>query len=160
MTMDTYHHTQPGTLMRVGLGAGFVGCLAVAARMEAVAPRGAVTPAVVAAVLLACLALFHALNVSVSREDIVLKFGVGLVRKRIAVRTIVAAAAVRSPWYWGWGIRAMPGGWLFNVSGFDAVEVRLEDGRRYRIGTDEPAALLRAVEAAMASSGRTAGGDR
>jgi hypothetical protein len=150
MFTGTYRHTQPGTLMRITLGVGFVGCLALAARGDGEF-AGFAGPAVAAGVLLICLFLFHALTVTVTRDAIELRFGVGLVHKRIPVDDIVAARAVRSPWYWGWGVRGMPGGWLFNVSGFDSVEIRLGSGRRYRIGTDEPAALLRAVEAVLAS---------
>ena len=97
MFTGTYHHTQPGTLMRIALGAGFVGCLVFVSRLQDVAPRAAATPAFVGAVLLVCLALFHALTVTVTRDVVMVTFGVGLVRKRIPVRDIVGASAVRSP---------------------------------------------------------------
>jgi hypothetical protein len=38
-----------------------------------------------------------------------------------------------------------PGGVIWNVSGFDAVELELDDGTRFRIGTDEPVALAAAI---------------
>ena len=28
--------------------------------------------------------------------------------------------------------------WVFSVSGFDAVEIQMKDGKIYRIGTDVP----------------------
>jgi hypothetical protein len=34
---------------------------------------------------------------------------------------------------------------LYNVSGTNAVEIKLRSGRRFRIGTDEPEALARAL---------------
>jgi hypothetical protein len=34
---------------------------------------------------------------------------------------------------------------LYNVSGFDAVELSLADGRRVRLGTDEPDAVVAAL---------------
>ncbi len=40
------------------------------------------------------------------------------------------------------------GRWLFNVSGRDAVELKMKSGRTYRIGTDRPDALEAAVRAA------------
>ena len=52
---------------------------------------------------------------------------------------------VRNPWYCGWGIRLGPTGWLWNVSGFDAVELTLTDGRRFRVGSDEPGQLVAAL---------------
>ncbi len=35
---------------------------------------------------------------------------------------------------------------------YDAVEIQLKNGRRYRIGTDEPAELLGAVESVIANT--------
>ena len=35
--------------------------------------------------------------------------------------------------------------WIFNVSGFGAVEIRMKNGKIYRIGTDEPKALESAI---------------
>ena len=45
-------------------------------------------------------------------------------------------------WWWGWGVRYYGQGWLYNVSGLDAVEIRLKSGKHIRIGTDEPEALV------------------
>ncbi len=36
--------------------------------------------------------------------------------------------------------------WIFNVSGFDAVEIRMKRGKIYRIGTDEPEKLETAIK--------------
>jgi hypothetical protein len=49
---------------------------------------------------------------------------------------------VRNKWYYGWGIRKIPGGWMYNVWGLDAVELELQSGKKFRIGTDEPTELL------------------
>lgn len=35
---------------------------------------------------------------------------------------------------------------MYNVAGYDAVELELRSGRVFRIGTDEPDALLAAIE--------------
>jgi hypothetical protein len=48
---------------------------------------------------------------------------------------------------------------LWNVSGFEAVELDLPGGRRFRVGTDEPAELVAAIARAKgASPGPAAGG--
>jgi hypothetical protein len=49
------------------------------------------------------------------------------------------------------GIRKIPGGWLYNISGADAVELTLKGGKRCRIGTDVPEELERAIEPALAA---------
>ncbi|MDY7014940.1 MAG: hypothetical protein SVX43_15355 [Cyanobacteriota bacterium] len=65
------------------------------------------------------------------------------------------AVAVKNPWYYGWGIRLTPRGWLFNVSGLDAVEISLNSGRHFRIGTDRPRELERAIRRAAHLSSET-----
>lgn len=52
---------------------------------------------------------------------------------------------MRNKWWYGWGIRLTPHGWLYNVSGLDAVELHLTGGRKVRLGTAEPAQLSRAI---------------
>ncbi|MCF7974996.1 MAG: hypothetical protein K9N55_14360 [Phycisphaerae bacterium] len=103
-------------------------------------------------ILVGCLFLFHALTVTVSTDAIQLRFGIGLIRKRFAVAQVQDAAVVRNRWYYGWGIRLGPRGWIFNVSGFDAVEIRMKNNRQYRIGTDDPEALLAAIQSAITKS--------
>ena len=96
--------------------------------------------------------LFHSLTVRISRSDIALSFGVGLIRKRFPIGDIRSVRIARNRWYNGWGIRKIRGGWLYNVSGFDAIEIQLKNERKYRIGTDQPEKLLAAVESALAGS--------
>tara|TARA_B100001013_G_scaffold334465_1_gene252165 strand:- start:893 stop:1297 length:405 start_codon:yes stop_codon:yes gene_type:complete len=110
------------------------------------------TGAGVPVILLVSLALFHSLTVRVSRNDIVLWFGIGLIRKSFVSDDIQSATIVHNRWYNGWGIKKIRGGWLYNVSGFDAVEIQLKNDRRYRIGTDQPRELLAAIESVTATS--------
>ena len=46
----------------------------------------------------------------------------GLIRRRIRIADIRSAAAVRNRWYYGWRLRLTPHGWLYNVSGLNAVQ--------------------------------------
>ncbi|HEY2931845.1 MAG TPA: hypothetical protein VGK99_08850 [Acidobacteriota bacterium] len=46
--------------------------------------------------------------------------------------------AVRTPLYYGWGIRLTPSGWLWNISGLGGVEIQFDGGHKFRIGSDEP----------------------
>jgi len=111
----------------------------------------AIIPGLIALTLVICALLFHSLNVTVSTEWIIVRFGVGLIRKRFAVSDIEDVHIVQNCWYYGWGIKYTPHGWLFNVSGFDAVEIRLRSRRKYCIGTDEPKQLHAAIRNAMES---------
>ena len=98
------------------------------------------------------LMLFHRLRVEVTRNHLRLRFGIGLVRKTFDTGEMVDVYPVRNKWYYGFGIRLTPHGWLFNVSGLDAVEIVMRSGRHYRIGTDEPHALAAAVKRAISDS--------
>jgi hypothetical protein len=94
------------------------------------------------------LVLFYSLNVEISSNVLVCRFGIGLIRRQIPLSDIQEVRAVTNPWFVGWGIRWMPGQyWLWNVSGLRAVELLLKNGTRFRVGTDEPEALVHAIEA-------------
>ena len=98
--------------------------------------------------LLVCLALFYSFTVEISNDHLRIHFGIGIVRKRFEVKNIEKAYPVRNRWYYGWGIRLLPYGWLYNVSGLDAIEIVMSSGKRYRIGTDQPNELAQAVNEA------------
>ena len=99
-------------------------------------------------ILAVILVLMGTLTVDVDRERVQTVFGIGLIRKTVRLADVVAFQTVRNPWIAGWGIRLIRGGTLWNVSGLDAVELALRNGRFFRIGTDEPDALTRAFQAA------------
>ena len=99
--------------------------------------------------------LCHSLTVRISPSDIALSFGVGLIQKSFPTGDICSARIVRNRWYHGWGVRKIRGGWLYNVSGYDAVEIQFKNERKYRIGTDQPKELLAAIELAIAPNHAT-----
>jgi len=117
--------------------------------------RDALVPGLtLAAVVALLLASFGSLEVRVDEEAVKLRFGVGLIRRTIALDRIESAARVRNRWWYGWGIRLTPHGWLWNVAGLDAVELRLTDGKLFRIGTGDPEGLEGALEARLARERR------
>jgi hypothetical protein len=93
-------------------------------------------------VFLLVLFLFGSLTVVGEPEKLKFYFGPGIVKKHIPYNEIKTAEKVRNQWYYGWGIRWYGRGWLYNVSGLDAVELTLASGKQLRIGTDEPDKLL------------------
>jgi hypothetical protein len=58
----------------------------------------------------------------------------------------VSVTPVRNRWWYGFGIRLTPHGWLYTVRGLDAIEVRLSNGRTFRVGTDDQATLVARLE--------------
>jgi hypothetical protein len=134
-----YRHTQVGWVMLVAVAA------AIALGWGALPPEAAVAARIPLLLIVALLLLgFGTLTVEVSEDAIRLWFGIGLIRKRIPLREVRSWREFRNPWYTGWGIRMGPGGVVWNVSGFDAVQLEL-GGKRFRIGTDEPAELVAAI---------------
>lgn len=97
--------------------------------------------ALVSAGIVAIVAHFSRMRVRVTAHEVQVTFGTRWPRRTVAVRDVRSHAIVRNPWYWGWGIRAIPNGWLWNVWGLDAIELELASGRRFRIGTDDPQGL-------------------
>ena len=90
---------------------------------------------------------FTTLQVYINKKQLWIKFGYGVYKQKFPLDEIISAKIVRNPRYTGWGIRRWIGRKMriFNVSGFDAVEIQMKNGKIYRIGTDEPKALEQAI---------------
>jgi hypothetical protein len=141
--MTYYRHTQIGTMILLVM-------IVIIVLTIMVIVRTAPNPVVVAVlgVLLLVSAMFASLTVTVTTEAVRIRFGPGPIGKSFPLAEIHSARAVRNHWVYGWGIRLTPHGWLFNVSGLDAVELTMSDGKRYRVGTDQPRELLTAIQQA------------
>lgn len=154
--MSTYKHTQIGYLMLVVTlaVAMLFAWLQITARAEPPSVDSGTNFAITVtmALILLILASFSTLTVSIDERHIRVRFGYGLFKKKFLLEEIVSAKTVKNRWYYGWGIRVWfwPYMWIFNVSGFDAVEITLRNGKVYRIGSDVPeelnAALNRAIQ--------------
>lgn len=94
------------------------------------------------------LASFASLSVTIDENYLRIKFGYGIFHKRFTLGDITSVKSVKNHWYYGWGIRLWfwPYMMIFNVSGFNAVEIRMKNGKIYRIGTDEPKELESAIK--------------
>ncbi len=138
-----YSHTQTGWLMRllVVAPAPFLLLLGPAARDHRATLL--LLPLVILFTILGV--LFSSLTIEVDDQELRWRFGLGVWRKSVALADIVIATPVRNPWWYGLGIHLTPYGWLYNVGGLDAVQIVLRDGRRVRLGTDEPDRLAHAL---------------
>ena len=143
----TYRHTQFGW---VTLGASLLIFPVLGAALWRSDPA---TLVFVAAIVGAMAMLFGWLTVDIDDRRLLLKMGIGLIRRTIPLSAIHAFAPVTNRWYYGWGVRFTPYGMLYNVSGLRAVEILFDNGRRVRIGTDEPEALVRALSDATRKAG-------
>ncbi len=92
--------------------------------------------------------LFFQLNVVIDDRHLRIAFGVGLIRKQWSLEDLQGAQPVENSWWYGFGIRLTPHGWLYNIDGLKAVEFQKTDGSTFRVGTDEPETLIAAFAVA------------
>ena len=142
--MARYKHTQIGYFLVAvySIVVLFLGYLNIMANFHPLTLIGFI-------IVLAILGTFARLTVTVDDQMIKIQFGFRIIRKAFPLKEIEAFGVVRNPWYYGWGIRLTPRGWLFNVSGFSAIELQMTNGKRYRIGTDDPDNLAKALNEAL-----------
>ena len=139
-----YSHTQSGTLLKVILSVSVVFCFVMAAVNQIASVIAFSLYGMIA--LLVCLTwLFSSLTVEVEGEELRHYFGPGFWKKTYLLEDIESIKQVRNSWIFGWGIRITPHGWLYNVSGLDAVQIQLRSGRKFRIGTDDPQGVISAI---------------
>ncbi len=94
---------------------------------------------IVTATLTVCLLIFYKLTITISSTYVTLSFGTGLFKKKYALSDIKSCSPVKNPLWYGIGIRLIPDGWLYNVSGFYAIELTFRNKKsKVRIGTDKP----------------------
>ena len=136
----TYKHTQTGEMI---LGAMAV-CSLIVIVVYLFNRNHPVTLAILFP-LLACAALFCSLTIQINDQWLTWCFGPGLISKRVALKEIASAEPIRNSWICGWGIHYTKGGVLYNVSGMDGVQITMKNGKRFRLGTDEPEALTAAI---------------
>ncbi|MHB8904119.1 MAG: hypothetical protein ACYC40_03395 [Patescibacteria group bacterium] len=155
--MTTYKHTQIGYLM-------LVVTLAVLALFTWVQITAKAEPpsvdsgtnfliTTIMVLILFILASFVALTTSIDENYLRIKFGYGIFRKKFLLTEIAITKQVKNHWYYGWGMRVWfwPYMWIYNVSGFKAVEIILKNGKVYRLGTDAPQELETAIKRALSS---------
>jgi len=88
---------------------------------------------------MACLIIFYKMTITIDNESISFKLGIGIVGKSYKIADIESCDPVKNSFIYGWGIHKIPKGWLYNVSGLKAIELRFKDSTRVvRIGTDNP----------------------
>jgi hypothetical protein len=137
-----YHHTQRRSSILTVL-------LLVAVFGAAFLSQRTLWPSVaVMVVLIAVEVVFKSLTVEVSEQELRWYFGPGFWSYRLPLDQVETVAVVRNHWWNGFGIRMRPGFRLYNVSGLDAVELRLKSNEVRRIGTDDPQGLAQALQAA------------
>jgi hypothetical protein len=150
----SYQHTQNGWPVRIAFGLAALAFLA----MPAVQPLDRPMPRVVliggAAVAVALALLWSRLTIRIDGDLLRWSFGPGWPRFSLPLAEIASVDVTRTTFWQGWGIHLTRQGWLYNISGWDAVLITRRDGKRLLLGTDEPRRLKAALERAVAPGAR------
>lgn len=146
--MHPYTHTQIGHLM---IGVAICVALLFSFVFETIPPEERFPVAVLMGCVLLIFLSFSTLTTVVDATHVRIRFGFGIFRKAFPLGEIASVQVVQNRWWYGWGVRVWfsPYMCIYNVSGFDAVEITMKNGRLYRIGTDVPQELEREIRVRM-----------
>ena len=126
-------------------------CVYLAFRVPAHAAGEAVPQIAVAIVLAFTLLSFYRITILVDDSSVSFKLGIGLIKKSYRLSDIKSCYPVRNFPLTGFGIRKIPNGWLYNVSGLDAVELSFHNRNSVvRIGTNKPYEVAEVINGLLA----------
>ena len=96
--------------------------------------------------------LFYGMTTRIDDKKIYISYGIGLIRKTVPLEDIRSVSVVTTPWYYGWGIRIIPNGMLYNINGSSGVELAFKDRSRIlRIGSARSAQLAKSIKESLSS---------
>lgn len=83
--------------------------------------------------------LFFKLTVTISEVKITASFGFGLIKKSIELDNLnlQSTEVIKTPWYYGIGIRVTPYGFLYNTKPGMAIRLKYKNSEKeFLVGTD------------------------
>jgi Na+-transporting NADH:ubiquinone oxidoreductase subunit NqrB len=121
-----YKHTQYGALM-------FVVFLLTGILIVVVGSTVMAEGRMLSAIWMICVYIFgfvmlYSFTVEVSEQQLKFWFGIGVIRKTVALSEIQSTKEVENPWYYFWGVKSIPGGWFYAIAPGSAVEIELNNG--------------------------------
>ena len=137
--MEQKNYTQIGTFSIISIGAGLIFCIVIIiiTGLNDLAPVGIMGS--VGMILLICLLIFYKLTITIDDTYFRFSLGTGLIAKKYLIADIKSCKAVSNNLIHGIGIRKIPGGWLYNVTGLKAIEIKFKNSKSViRIGTNQP----------------------
>ena len=98
------------------------------------------------ALMIGCILFMYKMVIEIDENQISFKFGIGLFKRTYQIYDLTSCSSVRSSLLNGFGIRKIANGWLYNISGLDAIELQFIDKKNViRIGTNKPDEISRIV---------------
>ena len=153
-----HRYTQIGliTILMILLAGAFTAFM-LASGLESTEGQGApvlkVTGLVVAGVFVLLLASFYSFTIQIADGKLNFWFGFGAGRKSFPIAEIRSVEIVKNPWYYLWGIKSIPGGWLYSIApGGRVIELLFKDNRVIQLGTNRPEEVKRSLDEAIGRS--------
>lgn len=133
--MSLYEHTQPGNTIRWIIGIVIVGTLYSTFVLGIKDLKNVML--FVLPLLTGILTLLWSLTITVTDTHLSHSFNLDFWKRRYPLTDIESVSKVQNSWLYGYGIRFIGSGWLYNVSGTDAILIQFKNGKKIRIGTDD-----------------------
>ena len=90
--------------------------------------------------------LFYGLTTQLTEGVLSVSFGIGIIKKKISLDRVAGVKETRNNNIYGWGLRFIPNGIMYNISGNEAVELKFKDSSRvFRIGTQHSTLLKQEI---------------
>jgi hypothetical protein len=95
---------------------------------------------------------FYGITIIVTDKHLQIKFGIGFYTKKIDLASINTVTIVRTPFCYGYGIRIIPNGLLYNLGRKYAIEIKIKKKKQViQIGTNDLEKLYEAVEKGLSA---------
>lgn len=144
-----YEHRQIGWVTIVAVAVAIIAIFVAAA---IAAPSERVAAYYVIPVAAALGALFSSLTIRITQTYVAWWFGIPEIGRRVALSEIASVRAIKTNVFEGWGIHLTWHGWVWNIAGFNAVQIVLRSGTRFAVGTPDPQAVIAAISRARGSA--------
>ena len=144
--MESKKYIQFGTFSVITLGSALIVCLTlmVIIGFYDFAPIGIM--GFVVLILLICLLIFYKLTITIDDTYIRFSLGTGIISKKYLISDIQSCKSVSNNPLYGIGIRKIPKGWLYNVTGLNAIEIKFKNSKSIvRIGTNHPNEIVKVI---------------
>lgn len=134
-----YFEKQTGWTMIIAMLIGTFACLGLYLLDPKAFPISAFGVLILVFVLVGL--LFYQMTTSVTDNILQVKYGIGLIKFTFQLKDVSKTEILKTPWYYGLGIRYTPNGTLYNIQSRRAVRVTHGDNGRskhFMVGTKRP----------------------
>ena len=152
---DKYKYTQVGvvTILLILLAGVFTAYVVIAGLSSSPGSVQLGIGLLVVGLFILALASFYSFTIQIVAGELTFWFGFGVGKKSFAINEIRSIEIVKTPWYYFWGIKSIPGGWLYSIApGGEALELVFMDSKKIQLGTNRPAEIKKSIETVMGTA--------